>query len=196
MASVACSALGGDLTPLVASRPGCLQWPSSDVQPSGFGVLARAIGTEYDQCCMYSSSDAAELVGQECLAAKVRRVHRVVVRIYDDALRPHGLTVAQLDLIATLLEHEGAARPSDLGRWLLMDRSTVTRNVERLRRLGLAECGPGATGREVEVRVTDDGRRLAGRSLAAWEVAQGEVAHLLGPDGVAALELLTQRVSA
>ncbi|MDQ4069162.1 MAG: MarR family winged helix-turn-helix transcriptional regulator [Actinomycetota bacterium] len=145
---------------------------------------------------MYSSSGGgAEHVGQECLAAKVRRVHRVVVRIYDDALRSHGLTVAQLDLIATLLDHGGAARPSDLGRWLLMDRSTVTRNVERLRRLGLVECGPGANGREVEVRVTGEGRQLADRSLAAWEQAQGEVARLLGPDGVAALDLLTQRVS-
>ena len=145
---------------------------------------------------MYSGSDVPELVAQECLAAKVRRVHRVVVRIYDDALRAHGLTVAQLDLIATLLDRGGGVRPSDLGRSLLMDRSTVTRNVERLRRLGLVERGPGHSRREVEVRVTDEGRQLAGRSSPAWEQAQRQVAEVLGDEGVAALDLLTQRVSA
>ncbi len=149
----------------------------------------------YTDRCTYSNIDVADLVGQECLAAKVRRVHRVLVRIYDDALRPHGLTVAQLDLLATLLDHQGAARPSDLGRWLLMDRSTVTRNVERLSALGLVESGPGRTGREVELSVTAAGRRLARRSLEAWERAQGETSRLLGPDGVAALALLAERVN-
>ena len=144
---------------------------------------------------MYNTRDVAELVGEECLAAKVRRVHRVVVRTYDDALRPEGLTVAQLDLLATLLDHGGVARPTDLGRWLLMDRSTVTRNVERLARLGLVESRPGQTGREIEVTVTATGRRAAGRSLRAWKRAQTEVAHRLGPDGVAALELLVDRMN-
>ncbi len=105
------------------------------------------------------------------------------------------MTVAQLDLLATLLDHEGAARPSDLGRWLLMDRSTVTRNVERLRVLGLVGSAPGRTGREVEVSVTAAGRRLARRSLEAWKRAQGETSRLLGPDGVAALALLAERVN-
>ena len=144
---------------------------------------------------MYSNADVAALVGEECLAAKVRRVHRVLVRTYDDALRPYGLTVAQLDLLATLLDHDGTARPSDLGRWLLMDRSTVTRNVDRLCTLGLVESGPGRTGREVEVSVTAAGRRLARRSLEAWKRAQGETSRLLGPDGVAALALLAERVN-
>ncbi|HEX2054083.1 MAG TPA: MarR family winged helix-turn-helix transcriptional regulator [Actinomycetota bacterium] len=131
----------------------------------------------------------------ECLAAKVRRVHRVVVRHYDDNLRRLGITVAQLDMLETLLEHGGRARAVDMSRWLLMDRSTVARNIRRLEAAGLVTVQPGPSKREKEIVVTAQGESLAADAKGPWEHAQQTVGRLLGPEGIEALEVLVERVT-
>lgn len=143
---------------------------------------------------MYSRDAAEALVAAECMAAKVRRVHRVLVGRYDRALRPHGLTVGQLDLLATLLEHGGAMRPTDLGRRLLMDRSTVSRDLDRLATAGLVQVGPGPSRRERVARVTERGRRRVEDAFVAWAQVQRDTERLLGRRGKSALETLVRLV--
>ncbi len=135
----------------------------------------------------------AALWTEPCLAAKVRRLHRVVVGAYDEALRPRGLTVAQLDLLMTLLTADRDLRPADLARALQMDRSTLSRNLARLRRRGLVAGGdrPGS-----HLTVTAEGRRLAEDAADAWLATQRATAEMLGADGLAALDLLIRRVTA
>ena len=146
------------------------------------------------KCCMYNTSVDHPLTGG-CIAAKVRRVGRVIVRLYDDALREHGLTVAQLDMLATLLELGGRARPSELASALLAERSTITRNVARLERLGLVASSAAAHGRETTVQVTSAGEQAAICATSSWEAAQRKAAELLAPGGIAALDLLVDRIN-
>jgi DNA-binding MarR family transcriptional regulator len=147
---------------------------------------------------MYSKPAGAArqaLWGEPCLAARVRRVHRVVTRRYDHALARHDLTAAQLDLLMTLLTTEDAVRCIDLARALQMERSTVTRNVQRLRVRGLVASDPGPSGREAQVRVTAAGRAAAEHAAEAWFGVQQEIRARLGDEGVAALELLAHRLT-
>jgi len=134
----------------------------------------------------------AALWSEPCLAAMVRRLHRVVVGRYDEALRRHGLTVAQLDLLMTLLTADRALRSVELAGALQMDRSTLSRNLARLRRRGLVTGGdrPGAA-----AAVTPAGRQMAEDAAEAWLRAQRATAEMLGADGVAALDLLARRVT-
>ncbi len=132
------------------------------------------------------------LWNEPCLAAKVRRLHRVVVGAYDKALRSHRLTVAQLDLLMTLLTADRGLRPAELARALQMDGSTLSRNLARLRRRGLVTGGEGPGSRPA---VTPAGRRAAEDAAEAWLGAQRATAALLGPDGVAALDLLIRRLT-
>ena len=46
-----------------------------------------------------------------CLAAKARLVGRVVTSIYDNAFRPLGVKVSQLNILV-LAQHLGVARPA------------------------------------------------------------------------------------
>lgn len=128
-----------------------------------------------------------------CLAARIRRVHRVVTRTYDDALRGCGLTAAQLDVLMTLLTADRGMRRIDLARALEMERSTVTRNLDRLASRGLVASTPAAD--EVRVVVTPAGRAAAERAAGAWFEAQKATRTRLGEEGVAALELLTDRLT-
>jgi len=56
--------------------------------------------------------DFARLMASECLAVRVRRLGRVVTRVYDAALAPHGVTIAQLNLLTAIVAADGA-RPTD-----------------------------------------------------------------------------------
>src|SRR3954469_6510009 len=78
---------------------------------------------------------AAELIAGECLAVRVRTLNRVVSALYDDALRPLRLRVGQLNLLVAVARL-GTARPGDLCRILRMEKSTLSRDVEVMRRNG------------------------------------------------------------
>ena len=53
-------------------------------------------------------TDFARLMASECLAARVRRLGRVITRVYDAALAPHGVTIAQLNLLTAIVAADGA----------------------------------------------------------------------------------------
>src|SRR3954452_13487477 len=95
---------------------------------------------------------AAEVIASECLAVRVRALNRAVTALYDDALRPHGLRVGQLNLLVAVARL-GTARPGDLCRLLRMDKSTLSRDVEVMRRNGWLAVEDGS-GRSRPLRIT------------------------------------------
>ena len=77
----------------------------------------------------------AEVIARDCIAVRVRALNRAVTALYDEALRPHGLRVGQLNLLVAIARM-GTARPGDLCRVLRMEKSTLSRDVEVMRRNG------------------------------------------------------------
>ena len=80
----------------------------------------------------------ADMITRDCLAARVRLLNRRVLRVYDEALRPLGIKVTQLNVLV-VLARLGLSNPTEVTQVLDMEKSTVSRNVERLRRCGLVE---------------------------------------------------------
>src|SRR3954452_22135846 len=99
---------------------------------------------------------AAELIAGECLAVRVRTLNRAVTSLYDEALRPHGLRVGQLNLLVAVAR-AGTARPGDLCRILRMDKSTLSRDVDVLRRNGGLEVDDSADARARPLRLSPHG---------------------------------------
>ena len=77
----------------------------------------------------------------------------------------------------------GPSEPARLSDLLHLERSTLSRNVERMRRQGWLQTEPGADARRHLVSVTAEGLTLIERAKPAWEVAQVRAAALLGDDG-------------
>src|SRR4051794_10617387 len=135
---------------------------------------------------------AAEIIAGECLAVRVRALNRAVTALYDDALRPHGLRVGQLNLLVAVARM-GTARPADLCRALNMDKSTLSRDVEVMRRNGWLEVDEGA-GRGRPLRISPDGQSLLERSFPAWRQAQEQAGTLIGDEGAASLRQMSLRL--
>ncbi|WP_169978078.1 MarR family winged helix-turn-helix transcriptional regulator [Tautonia rosea] len=125
-------------------------------------------------------------LGRQCLAIRMRLLNRVVGGIYDDALRPIGVRIAQFSLLTAIAGTE-PIRPGDLATLLRMDKSTVSRDVDRLKASGWVVTEPAPKGRGQVLLLTEAGRGILAACLPAWEAAQAEAARLLGPEGVRSL---------
>ena len=116
------------------------------------------------------------------MAFRVRRLNRRVTRVYDAALRPFGLTVAQFNMLVAL----GLGldlKASDLSRALDLEKSTVSRNLKRL----IEHRWVRPVDEARVLRLTAAGQRLVGRALPAWRQAQREAAVTIDADLVDAI---------
>jgi len=129
------------------------------------------------------NDDLIETVGRECIANKVRLLNRAVTAIYDEALRPHGLKISQMSVLVTVATM-GRASPSAVGRRLHMEKSTLSRNVDRMRSRGWLDAASTEDGRTTELRVTARGRRLLREVHRAWSRAQQRTGEMLSDQGV------------
>lgn len=127
--------------------------------------------------------DRIELVARDCIANKVRLLNRAVTAVYDEALRPHGLKISQMSVLVTVAKL-GTATPGALGGALHMEKSTLSRNVDRMRARGWLDTTPAVDGRGIEIRVTARGKALLREVHPAWNRAQERAASLLGEPGV------------
>src|SRR5690349_13587211 len=132
-----------------------------------------------------TKSSADEMVSQ-CIATRLRLANRVVTKVYDDALRPFGLTVSQMALLAVAADR-GIIRQAEVGGQLQLDNSTLSRNLDRMRANGWLEEVVEADARVHSHRLTESGKALLERAMPAWRAAQRRANELLGESGVKAL---------
>ncbi len=135
----------------------------------------------------------AELIAGECLAVRVRTLNRAVTALYDEALRPHGLRVGQLNLLVAVARM-GTARPGDLCRLLQMDKSTLSRDVEVMRRNGWLEVDDSAGRRARPLKLTDRRSALLEAVVPAWRQAQEKARALIGDEATVALGQVVDRL--
>jgi DNA-binding MarR family transcriptional regulator len=121
-----------------------------------------------------------------CACASVRRAGRVMTQLYDGVLAPSGLRATQFSLLSRLA-NAGPLTLGDLAEAMVMDRTTLTRNLAPLERAGWVRTVRGDDRRRREVTITDEGRAMVARALPLWQVAQERVAGGFGPERLAAL---------
>src|ERR671925_1979521 len=104
------------------------------------------------------ATTSIDTIAKTCIAVRLRLLNRVVTNFYDDALRPLGLKVSQLNILVVTAKL-GLARPAQVCEILQLDTSTLSRNVERMRAKGWLEVVPGQDARAQPFRLTPQGRR-------------------------------------
>ena len=139
-------------------------------------------------------SEQTKKVGPECLGFRARLLSRVITAVYDDALAEVGLKVSQFSVLNAIANRE-ETRPAELAKLLAMDESTLSRNVGRMCTRGWLRLEPGEGDRRShQIAVTEKGMALLRKSYPAWQKAQNQVAHQLGPDGVTALKSVVKKL--
>jgi len=120
-------------------------------------------------------------VAQNCALNKLRQTSRMVTKIYAQYLQPSGLTPTQFSLMTalSLLDSATMKRLADL---MMMDRTTLTRNLKPLERDGLIRTFAGQDRRLKNIALTDKGRNVLDEAFPLWEKAQTYLASVLGAE--------------
>jgi DNA-binding MarR family transcriptional regulator len=129
-----------------------------------------------------------ELLG-ECACFDLRKATRAVSRMYDDFLRDEGLNITQFSLLR-LIHTEKELSISTLGRYMVMDRTSITRALAPLERDELIQSRPGADKRIRIVSLTSRGRRLVEDAEPRWRQAQEALMETVGEDRWRAMRTL------
>lgn len=123
--------------------------------------------------------NSVDTIAGECIAVRMRMLNRIVTNLYDEALRPLGLKVSQMNILVAVAKM-GTARPAEVCERLHLDVSTLSRNVERMKARGWLEVVPDQDGRAQPFRLTGQGRKLLEKAVPAWKKAQRQATSLLG----------------
>ena len=132
--------------------------------------------------------------GFECLCGNLRMASRALTHLYDAHLGAHGLTVNQLTVLWCVIASERATM-SAIAAAVVMDKTTVTRNIGVLVSMGLVRLKRGGDARERWVSATARGERAFAAAMPAWEAAQREAARTIGRGRFASLVTQARRVA-
>src|SRR5258707_5878686 len=107
-----------------------------------------------------------------CACTSLRKASRALSRIYDEALAPAGLTVAQLGVLRAIGRGATDGEPlSRLAEALVMDRTSLYRALSSMVKMGWLHIKDGPKGRTKVVRLSKAGARAAADAAEYWESA-------------------------
>jgi DNA-binding MarR family transcriptional regulator len=131
----------------------------------------------------------ADATRTSCLATRVRQLSRIVTRVYDDAMRPLGITASQFTLL-TQLANQDSITAVEIGFSLDIEKSTLSRNLKRLLALGLLVMDPPAGRRGRGLHLTAKGQEVIKQAYPVWQDAQRKASAVMGADSRATLDAL------
>lgn len=114
-----------------------------------------------------------------CICLNVRKTARAITQLYDGVLQPSGLRAGQFGLLGAIAL-AGEATLTRLAEELVMDRTTLTRNLKPLERRGLIAIEPGADRRTRVATLTERGRQAMLAALPLWQEVHKQVVTRLG----------------
>jgi len=126
----------------------------------------------------------------------VRSAARHVSQFYDQFLAPIGLRTTQFSILAKL-KRLGPLTINSLAKDMVMDRTTLGRNILPLERDGLISVEPTPSDRRTkELRLTKEGEKRLKAALKAWSRAQAQFEDSFGTKRAAELRALLRAVAA
>jgi len=141
-------------------------------------------------------SAAEQPLAPDCNCLAIRQASRHITQFYDQLLAPSGLRTTQFAILGRL-QRNGPMPINALAAALVMDRTTLGRNILPLQRDGLIEIGASpADRRRREVRLTASGAARLRAARQGWAAAQERFDEVFGADRAAALRDLLREVTA
>ncbi len=116
---------------------------------------------------------------QNCACFNIRKSARVITKHYDDALHSLNLKPTQFTILA-VLSGVDAITVTDLADYMILDRTTLTRNLRPLEKQGMIKTGAGEDRRTRMISLSKKGLNKLEKAIPLWKQAQKEVTEYLG----------------
>jgi len=133
---------------------------------------------------------------EECNCLAVRQAARHITQFYDQFLTPSGVRTTQFSILAKL-RRLGPMTINALAAEMVMDRTTLGRNILPLERDGLVAVEQGSRDRRSkELRVTEAGEARFRAGMKGWAQAQRQFEKAYGAKRTADMRALLHAVVA
>lgn len=117
---------------------------------------------------------------EQCNCLAIRQAARHMTQFYDQFLAPSGLRSTQFSILATV-QARGPLSINGLAEQLVMDRTTLARNIQPLERESLIEVAPSSEDRRAkEIRLTKAGTTRLRAAAPGWAEAQARFEEAFG----------------
>jgi DNA-binding MarR family transcriptional regulator len=115
----------------------------------------------------------------DCACLQLRMASRAITRFFDEILEPSGLRATQFSILAAIDGGESLT-VTKLAADLVMDSSTVVRNLKPLERAGLIIIAADKDRRRKIVRLTPKGLVKLVGAVPLWHMAHDRLRGLMG----------------
>ena len=133
---------------------------------------------------------------EDCNCLAVRQAARHITQFYDQLLAPSGLRTTQFSILAKL-RRLSPMTINALAAEMVMDRTTLGRNILPLERDGLIAVEQGSRDRRIkELRVTEAGEARFRAGMKGWVQAQRKFETAFGAKRTADMRALLHAVAA
>ena len=116
---------------------------------------------------------------RNCACFNLRKTSRAITQHYDRLLQPSGLRVTQFTILAVIAKAKSITI-TRMAKQLVMDRTTLTRNLRPLEKQGFIEIIPGDDLRTRYITLLKKGENALANALPLWERAQQRFEEGLG----------------
>ncbi|WRY53293.1 MarR family winged helix-turn-helix transcriptional regulator [Clostridium intestinale] len=119
---------------------------------------------------------------KNCVCRNLRMTTRVTTQYYDQMFQSVELPAAQFSLLADISYRKNSTI-SELAEALLMDQTTVTRNVEILRKKGYVSVNPDSNdSRRKCVSISEEGAKKLNEAVPLWNEVQSMIENEIGDE--------------
>jgi DNA-binding MarR family transcriptional regulator len=132
-----------------------------------------------------NSTELGQVVSS-CACFNLRKASRVITQHFDEILKPSGLLITQFTILVAIAM-AGSGTINELAERLVMDRTTLTRNLKPMEREGWLKSEPGHDQRTRVISLTPNGETALAQALPLWKQAQNGVEEALGQQRWSAL---------
>lgn len=128
-----------------------------------------------------------------CINAKIKRLHRLLGAVYDAQYRPFGLKGSMVSILFIAGKRKRINQKT-LAALLILDPSTMSRDLKRLTEKGWIQIEKGEDARQSEVILTKAGYELLEKISPVWQQTHDKVQSILGTYSVHQLDVITNAI--
>ncbi|MGB1243144.1 MAG: MarR family winged helix-turn-helix transcriptional regulator [Chitinophagales bacterium] len=124
-----------------------------------------------------------------CLCGRIMLSERIISGIYRKHLSQFDLTNSQLTILL-VINRMGNISQADLSKMLVLEKSSVSRNMKRLLTSDYIKRGKAR-----KLEITLNGKTLLESLIPAWDAAKAEVDEMLGEEGQEAMNMIVNKLT-
>jgi len=128
---------------------------------------------------------------KDCMAMRFRRLGRLMSNRYNEHLRHHGIDISLVNILFVVAGNPGIHQ-AEIGKKLILERSTLSRDVQKLKKLDLIDTAKVDGYKSLSLHLSKKGKAKVESMKEDWDDIQNQIEDKVGSAISAGIRQLEQ----